>query len=154
VRKLSIAAVIVTLCAGALAAQTGKKPAHGTIAEAQAMLKKALEHYKKVGRTQALADFTGKKAPFSDRDLYVFCIGPDRLVSAHGGDAKQLGVHIDGLKDVDGKQFAVEVWNVGQKPDGGAVEYKWQNPVTKKVEDKVSFVAKAGTDICGVGAYQ
>lgn len=153
-RKLSIVAVIVAFCAASPAAQTPKKPEHGTIAEAQAMLKKALEHYKKVGRTQALADFTGKKAPFSDRDLYVFCIGPDRKVSAHGGDAKQLGTDIDGLKDVDGKLFAVEVWNIGNRPDGGAVEYKWQNPVTKKVEDKVSFVAKVGTDICGVGAYQ
>ena len=34
----------------------------GTPAEAQAMLRKAVEHYNDVGRKQALADFTGRKA--------------------------------------------------------------------------------------------
>ena len=57
----------------------------GTPAEAQAMLQKAVAHYKAVGRKQALADFTTKKAPFGDRDLYVVCIGPDHTVTANGG---------------------------------------------------------------------
>jgi hypothetical protein len=57
----------------------------GTPPEAKAMLQKALEHYKSVGRKQALADFTAKKAPFGDRDLYVVCIGPDHTMVANGG---------------------------------------------------------------------
>ena len=36
----------------------------GTPAEARAMLAQAVAHYRKVGRDQALADFTAKKAPF------------------------------------------------------------------------------------------
>lgn len=57
----------------------------GTLAEAKALLAKAVGHYKAVGRKQALADFTGKKTPFIDRDLYVVCIGPKGIVTAHGG---------------------------------------------------------------------
>src|SRR5262249_50633554 len=52
---------------------TATKGERGTPAEAKAMLEKAVEHYKSVGRTQAFADFNAKKAPFFDRDLYVFC---------------------------------------------------------------------------------
>jgi hypothetical protein len=56
-----------------------------------------------VGRKQALADFTGKKAPFADRDLYVFCIGPDRVIAANGGYPSFVGMSADVLKDADGR---------------------------------------------------
>ena len=128
-------------------------PQRGTPAEAQAMLTKAIAHYEKVGRTQAFADFTAKKAPFADRDLYVFCFGADRKVTAHGGDPKQVGVVIDTLKDVDGKAVGTALWDASRKPEGGKVDYKWPNPVTKAVESKVSYVRKVGNDACGVGAY-
>src|SRR6202022_5093571 len=52
--------------------------------EAKAMLKNALAHYQSVGRKQALADFSAKKPPFADRELYLVCIGPGHLISAHG----------------------------------------------------------------------
>lgn len=148
-----IVAIALTGCV-VISAQTPPASPRATPTEAQVMLKKAIAHYEKVGRTQALADFTAAKAPFSDRDLYVFCIGPDRKVVSHGADKKQVGVDIDTVKDVDGRLFAVEAWKAGIRPGGGSVEYKWQNPVTKQVEPKVSFVAQAGKDVCGVGAYK
>src|SRR5712692_1650257 len=77
--------------------------ARGTPDEAKAMLAKAVAHYKAVGRKQALADFTGKKPPFFDRDLYVVCIGPHGIVTAHGGYPAYVGASADVLKDADGK---------------------------------------------------
>lgn len=53
----------------------------GTPTEARAMLDNAIAHYKAVGRTQALADFNKKAAPFSDRDLYVVCLAPDHTIA-------------------------------------------------------------------------
>jgi cytochrome c len=38
--------------------------------------------------------------------------------------------------------------------NGGSVRYRWVNPVSGKMEPKVSFVQKVGTDVCGVGAYE
>lgn len=129
-------------------------PSRGTPAEASAMLEQAVAHYDQVGRIQALADFTAKKAPFVDRDLYVFCFGADRTTTAHGADPQQVGVAFDGLRDVDGKPFGAEMWDVGQQPGGGTVEYTWRNPATNQVEPKISFVRKVGDDVCGVGAYK
>jgi signal transduction histidine kinase len=37
---------------------------------------------------------------------------------------------------------------------GGSVEYKWENPVTRQVGAKISFLKKAGSQTCGVGAYK
>lgn len=150
-RMHSIVVLLLTGCATVLSAQA---PVAGTPAEAQALLKKAVAHYEAVGRAQALADFTAKKAPFAQLDLYVFCIGPDRTVVAHGADPKEVGVKIETLKDVDGKVFGPELWTQGNAPGGGSVEYRWTNPVTKKVQSKISYVRKVGTDVCGVGAYK
>ena len=126
----------------------------GTPAEAKAMLAKAAAHYKAVGRKQALADFNGKKAPFGDRDLYVFCIGPDRTIVANGGYPSFVGMAVDVLKDADGKPLGKSLWDAGSRADGGSVEYPHINPVSHKPEPKVSFVEKMGEDVCGVGAYK
>ena len=151
--RAALCVAAVMLCAGAAYAQK-PQPARATPAEARALLDKAVAHYEKVGRAQALKDFNAAKGPFIDRDLYVFCAGPDSKIVAHGADQKQIGVDITTLKDVDGKAFGVEVAKVGSQPKGGSVEYKWNNPVSKQVEAKVSYVRKVGTDICGVGAYK
>jgi cytochrome c len=143
----------VMLCAAGAHAQKPQPP-RATPAEARAFLDKAVAHYQKVGRAQALKDFNAAKGAFVDRDLYVFCAGPDNKMVAHGADQAQIGVDITTRKDVDGKAFGAEVVRVAGQPGGGSVEYKWMNPVTKQVEAKVSYVRKVGPDICGVGAYK
>ena len=141
---VSLAAAIAAGPVGA--ADTGSPP------EAKAMLAKAVEHYKSAGRKQALADFTAKKPPFSDRDLYVFCIGANHVIVANGGYPKFVGASADILQDADGKPLGKALVDAGSR--GGSVEYSHINPLTHKRQQKVSFVQKAGDDTCGVGAYR
>jgi cytochrome c len=136
------------------AAPAEQSASRGTVEEAAVLLDRAVAHYLEVGRAQALSDFTEQREPFVDRDLYVFCYGPDRTTSAHGADAALVGLSVDSLRDVDGKAFGTRIMEVAQAdPDGGRVDYKWLNPVTRIIEDKVSVVKQVGTDVCGVGAY-
>jgi cytochrome c len=125
----------------------------GTPAEAKAMLQKAVAHYKAVGRKQVLADFTAKKAPFGDRDLYVVCIGPDHTITANGGFPQYVGVSADAVKDADGKSVGQQGRDIASSKGAGAVRYRWINPVTHKLEPKITYFAKAGKDACGVGAH-
>ena len=125
----------------------------GTPAEAKAMLQKAVEHYKQVGRKQALADFNAKKAPFGDRDLYVVCIDSNHKIAANGGFPQYVGYSADLLKDADGKSVGQQGWEIATSKGEGSVKYMWINPVTHKTEPKITFFAKAGEDACGVGAY-
>ena len=81
---------------------------------AKAMLDKAVAHYKEVGRKQALADFNAKKAPFFDRDLYVFCLAPDHRV-ANGEYPSAVGASADALKDADGKPLGKTLWDAGAR---------------------------------------
>lgn len=125
----------------------------GTPAEAKAMLQKAAAHYKAVGRKQALADFTGKKPPFTDRDLYVVCIGPHGIVTAHGGYPAYVGASADVLKDADGKPVGTTIWNTGSSKGEGSIQYPMLNPISNRVERKSTSFLKVGDDVCAVGAY-
>jgi signal transduction histidine kinase len=143
----------IVMLAAAITAGPGVFGAErGTPAEAKAMLAKAVAHYQEVGRKQALADFNSKKAPFGDRDLYVFCLGPDRIEVANGGFPSLVGTSADALKDADGKPLGKAIWDAGSKGEG-SVRYRWYNPVSTKMEPKVAFAQKVGDDVCGVGAY-
>jgi len=148
--------VIALMMAGfaltlALGAQAGDR---GTPEEAKAMLEKAVAHYKAVGRKQALADFNAKTAPFADRDLYVFCIGPDRLLVANGGYPGFVGQPADMFKDANGQALGKSLIDAAEPGGAGFVQYPNINPVSHKPELKVSFVHKVGEDVCGVGAYK
>jgi cytochrome c len=125
----------------------------GTPAEARAMLLKAIAYYKSVGRKQALADFTASKPPFRDRDLFVFCLGPDHTVVANGGFPRLVGVKEGTVVDSDGKSVAAIARRLISSDGEAVVRYRWINPMTHNVELKITFFAKAGDDICGVGAY-
>jgi cytochrome c len=125
----------------------------GSPAEAKAMLQHAIAHYKAVGRKQALADFTAKKLPFSDRDLYVVCISSAHIVVANGGFADHVGTRADLMKDLDGKGVAEAAWDVTSATGEGTVRYRWLNPATRTMEIKMTLFARVGTDVCGVGTY-
>jgi len=126
----------------------------GTPEEAKTMLQKAVAHYKAVGRVRAIADFNAKKAPFFDRDLYVFCIGPNLKISANGGFPSYVGRPVDDLKDAEGNPIGKPLLDAATSAAEGSVQYRWLNPATQKVESKISFVQKVGDDICSVGAYK
>jgi hypothetical protein len=151
---LAMRELAVTLAVSALLAGNAQAAGNGSPAEAKAMLAKAIAHYTAVGRKQALADFTAKKPPFWDRDLYVFCIGPERTIVANGAYPSFVGTSADALKDATGKPLGKSLWETGSRAGGGSVEYPLVNPVSHKPQPKVSFVQKVGDDICGVGAYK
>ncbi len=145
----------------ALAAPAAWAAGNATKDEAQAMVKKAVAFIKVNGVEKGYAAISetatsDKKAgPFIDRDLYVTVYGLDGKCLAHGVNAKQIGRDLIDLTDMDGKYFVKErVEMVKAKPAGFWQEYKFTNPVSKKIEPKVMYCEKLGdTAICG-GVYK
>jgi hypothetical protein len=117
----------------------------GTPDEAKTMLQKAVDHYNSVGRKQALADFTGRVAPFFDRDLYVACIDSHLTQSANGGFPNLVGSSIEPISRA--------AWDSASKNVIGSVDYQWIDPATGTTEPKTFYYEKVGSDVCGVGAY-
>jgi cytochrome c len=126
----------------------------GTPAEAQAMLKLAVEHYQQVGRDQALADFNAGQAPFMDRDLYVACSDSNHITLANGGFPTLVGISVDSVLTTEGQPLGKITWERASTDSVNSVNYHWVNPVSGKTEPKTLFFQKLdANDVCGVGAY-
>jgi cytochrome c len=123
--------------------------------EALAMVKKGVAFIKANGVDKGYTTISDKAGPFTDRDLYLVVYGLDGKCLAHGANPKQIGRDLMDLTDVDGKYFVKErVALAKSKPAGFWQEYKFTNPVTKKVEPKIMYCEKLGdTAVCG-GVYQ
>jgi signal transduction histidine kinase len=151
-------ALMTLLTLTALSALTGSAAcAAGATAskeEAVAMVKKGVAYLKANGADKAYAEISNAKGSFIDRDLYLVAYTLEGKCVAHGANPKQIGRDLIDLTDIDGKYFVKDrVAMVKAKPAGAWQEYKFTNPVSKKIEPKVMYCEKAGeVAICG-GVY-
>ncbi|MDF2996619.1 MAG: hypothetical protein K0R27_2256 [Xanthobacteraceae bacterium] len=149
-RKHILALTILTLAlAGGASAQTGQ---YGTAAEAKAMLERAVVALK-ANQAAALEKFRKRADGFGDRDLYVFCNGPDGAALAHPNPA-QAASNLNTLKDAAGKEFGKEMLAKAKEGQISEVGYVFPRLGDDKPVPKESFITKVGTLICGVGYYK
>jgi hypothetical protein len=145
-------------------------PKAGTPAEARAMLERAVRALR-ADKQKALTAFSRGAKGFSQRDLYVFCFGPDGKLDAHPNPA-MIGSEARLLKDKDGKAFGQEMLQVAQPSAFTEVTYWWPEPpvsrdgaygdptpwggLEKWSDDpvrKTSYVTRIDDHVCGVGYY-
>jgi cytochrome c len=125
-----------------------------TADEAKALVERAVAHVKEVGEEQAFKDFTSKDGGYLEGELYVFCYSPDVTLVAIGGNPGMVGKNLRNLKDPDGREASYELVQMGIEHGSGWVDYKWPNPVTKKIQTKSAYVVKVNDKVCGTGYYK
>ena len=153
--RILIATLVSTL-ACAIAGQAGAAAADGnaTPEEATAMVKKAVAHVKASGKDKGYADLSNKEGAFVSGDLYVVVYGLDGTVRAHGANAKMIGKNLIELKDVDGKAFVKERVEMGAAKPSFWQDYKFTNPVTKKIEPKSMYCERLDDSVVCGGIYK
>lgn len=126
----------------------------GTAPEAEAMIKKAVAYIKTNGPEKSYEEFTNGKS-FKDRDLYVFVYDMTGKNLAHGANAKLVGKDLSGLKDSDGKMILPMLIEIAKGPGKGwSGSFKFRNPVSEKIEDKVIYLERLGDTFIGCGIYK
>jgi signal transduction histidine kinase len=127
---------------------------NATAAEATAMVKKGIAFIKANGKDKGYAEISNKSGQFTDRDLYLVVYGLDGTVRAHGANEKMIGKNLIELKDVDGKPFVKERVELAQSKGTFWQDYKFTNPVSKKIEPKSMYCEKLeDAAVCG-GIYK
>jgi cytochrome c len=126
----------------------------GTPAEAEALVKKAIVLYKASGRAAAFAEFSTPKGKFVDRDLYIFVYDLNGKCLAHGANQKMIGLDLLEMKDPDGKAYVKERIEIAKTKGKGWQDYKFNNPVSKKIEPKTAYLEKVDDVVIGCGAYK
>jgi cytochrome c len=152
-RFLLTGAAITLLVAASLPGHADSH--HGTADEAKAMVEKAAAFLKEAGAERAFAAFNDKSnATFHDRDLYIFVRDMDGNTVAHGANIGMIGHTSMELKDAEGKLYNKEMIELAQNKGSGWVEYRWINPVDKKIEEKSSYIERVGDYVVGAGFYK
>jgi len=144
----------LALVAAVLAAPAFATAEFASKDEAVAMVKKGVAYIKGNGKEKGYAEITNKKGSFTDRDLYLVVYGLDGTVFAHGANEKQVGRNLIDLKDIDGKPFVKERVEMAQKQASFWQEYKFTDPVTRKVEPKQMYCERLEDAVVCGGIYK
>ncbi len=138
-------AVVLMVAAGVASATE-----FGTREQAKALFERGIAMLK-ADKERALELFTSGHGGFIDRDLYVFCGGPDGMVTAH---PYFMGFKLRDFKDKTGKAVGEEVYATAKEGAISEVSYKWLHPGGGDEQvDKVSLYTKVDDQVCGVGFY-
>lgn len=149
-RRLPVLAAVLTgalLSAPALAANATKE-------EAVAMVKKGIVAINTLGADKAYAEFSAPGGKWVDRDLYLLVFRMDGTSLAHGVNPKQIGMNLMDRKDIDGKEFIRERMDLAKAKASFWQDYKFQNPVTKKIEAKTSYCERLNDTVVCAGVYK
>jgi cytochrome c len=139
----------------ALAPLTGTaKEGNATRDEAQAAVKKGVAFIKAQGKDKGHAEISNKQGQFVDRDLYLVVYGLDGTVRAHGANEKMIGKNLIDLKDIDGKPYVRERMELAQTKANFWQDYKFTNPVSKKIEPKQMYCEKLDDAVVCGGIYK
>lgn len=147
-KKLLVIFVVCVFASGAAFAAE-----KGTPAEAKALVLKGVGLMKAKG-TAAFSEFDDPKGKFVNQDLYIYVLDLNGTCLSHGSNSKLIGKNFIDLKDTDGKLFAREMINIAAKKGSGWIDYKWTNPMTRKVATKTLYFQKQDKYVVCCGAYK
>ena len=126
-----------------------------TPSNAQAMVRKAVEYYRRNGRARLLKVLNDPQGEFHKADMYVFAYDRNMTMVAHPIMPQLVGQNQIGKKDwAGGKYFHREIQGVALSQGSGWVDYQWENPVSKQLDYKMTYFEGVGDLIVCAGAYK
>lgn len=117
------------------------------------LVKSAAAFYKANGLEKTLDELSNPKGKFREGDVYVFAYDLTGTMLAHPNNSL-VGQNLIDVPDPDGKLFRKEIVDVAVGKGSGWVDYKYQNPKTKLLEPKTTYVEKAEDIIICCGIYK
>lgn len=149
--RLAVASVLAAVLAVAAVAAEEQR---ASTKEAELLVKKAVEYLKKNGKEKAFAAFDDPGGPFTYRDLYIAAYDLDGKCVAHGQKKDRIGKKMLNDKDPDGKPFVAERVKIAKEKGSGWQDYKFMNPATGRIEQKVAYFERVDDVILVCGAYR
>jgi len=148
-KQLALAFALAFGITAAIAAEQRVTPK-----EAEAMVKNGVVYIKATPRDKAMADITDKTGKFVDRELYLTVYKLDGTALAHGANAKFVGKNMLDLRDADGKEHIKERMELAKTKSAFWHDFKFVNPVNKKMEPKSMYCERADELVVCGGIYK
>ena len=126
---------------------------YATPKDAEAMVAKAVKAVA-ANREGTFKEITGKDKKWVHLDMYPVVYDLNGKCLAHGQNEKQVGKDLIGLADADGKEFIKERVDLAKSKAKFWQDYKFTDPVTKKILPKSAYCEKASDAIVCAGVYK
>ena len=101
-----------------------------------------------------IKEINNKNPEFIKGDIYLYIRAMDGTVLAHPTNPKLVGKNMITLPDANGKYFRKEIVELAQTKGKGWVDYRYNNPVSKEMEDKSTYILRSGDVILEAGIYK
>lgn len=137
------------LCGLLTPAQASDNPA-----DAIAMVDKGQAYMQKNGKDALIKEINGKSPEFVNGSLYLTMRNLEGVLLAHPINPKLLGKNMQELGDADGKLFRKDIVELAKTKGKGWVDYRYNNPETKAVENKSTYLLRSGDVILEAGIYK
>jgi len=125
-----------------------------TPADAVSMVEKGLSYLDKNGKDALINEINNKNPDFIKGDIYLYVRAIDGAILAHPVNPKLIGKNMLELPDADGKLYRKEILNLAKTKGKGWVDYRYNNPISKNVENKSTYIVKSGDIILEAGIYK
>ena len=103
-------------------------------------------------KARALQDFADGARGFRTADTYVFCVGPDGVMSAHPNPILK-GHDVRDLHDRTGNHFIRTMMESAKPGQISVIRYLFPKPGSTIEEPKTTYYTRAGDQTCAVGVY-
>lgn len=126
----------------------------GTADEAIELVKKARQAYSGIhSKTAFFSQLSNPQNTFYDKDMYVFALDDAGHYLAFGGQPAKVNTRVQDIPGIAGQRLVDDIIEQArQRP--GWVEYDISNPLTGKVQTKMSFVQQLDDFYIGCGVYK
>jgi len=123
-------------------------------ADAVAMVEKGLAYMQKNGKDALVQEINNKNPEFINGSIYLYIRGLDGIVIAHPINPKLVGKNMLDLPDADGKYYRKDIITLAKTKGKGWVDYRYNNPVSKQVENKTTYILRNNDVILEAGIYK
>lgn len=126
----------------------------GTPEEAQMLVERACALRSQHASVQSFWNaVTAPENALFDRDMYVFILDACGTYVAFGGNRSKVGTSVNDVPGINGAGLLRAIVQQSERCPGW-VEYDFTNPLSGKVQSKMSYVCKVDDAYVGCGVYK
>jgi methyl-accepting chemotaxis protein len=118
------------------------------------LVRRAVSHIRNVGRDRACDDFDDPRGDYLFGEFYISAFDVNGIRLANGLDPASRGEQIYESRDADGKQHVRAIIEKARTRGKGWEDYKWINPVTRRIEPKSVYFELIDNIVVTCGIYR
>ena len=119
-----------------------------------ALVRRGVAHIEDSGKHKACDDFDDPRGGYIFGEFYISAFDVHGVRMANGLDPASRGEHIYESRDADGKQHVRAIIEKAKLRGKGWEDYKWTNPITRRIEPKSVYFELIDDVVVTCGIYR